>query len=94
MKGPLDVTQKTLCVPFMVVKFAFGLASTHSIEFFSFDPAYMFCSLQLMVYSASIRKPSYCMNVSCLFCGEKNSKEDSSAHGHLETGKLFKRQEQ
>lgn len=28
MKGPLDVTQKTLCVPFMVVKFAFGLPST------------------------------------------------------------------
>lgn len=78
----------------MVVGFVLGPASTQSIEFFSCDPAYNFCSLQLMVYSASIRKPSYCMCVSFLFYGEKTSKEHSSAHGPLETGKLFKRQEQ
>lgn len=67
MKGPLDVTQKTLYVPFVVVEFVFGPASTQSIEIFSFDPACIFCSFQLMVYSASIRKPSYSIYVSCLF---------------------------
>lgn len=63
----------------MVVGFALGPASIQSIEFFSFDPAYMLCNLQLMVRSASIRKPSCCLCVSFLFYGEKASKERSSA---------------